>query len=68
MQSMGSSVGCSCQGWADMLVLANKIDMMSIGGISCSGEAKMPWSYSSLSVENSTSVPAVPKQILGGMV
>jgi len=66
-QSMGSSVAGSCQGWADMAALANKMDMMNIGGSSCSAGPKMPWNYSSLPTENSTSVPHVPKLILGGM-
>jgi hypothetical protein len=66
-QSMASSVAGSCQGWAAVPVLANKFDMMSIGGSSCSAGPQTPWNYSSLSVENSTPVPAMPKLILGGM-
>jgi len=38
-KSMGSSVTGS---WAAMLALANKFDMMSIGGCSSSAGVKMP--------------------------
>jgi len=62
---MGSSVTGS---WAAMLALANKFDIMSIGGYSSSNGAKMPQNYRSLFVENYTAlVPTVPKQILGGI-
>ncbi|XP_066392364.1 bZIP transcription factor 29-like [Miscanthus floridulus] len=41
-QSMGSSVAGS---WVAMLALANKFDMMSIGGRNSSAGAKMPQNY-----------------------
>ncbi|CAD6225401.1 unnamed protein product [Miscanthus lutarioriparius] len=66
-QSMGSSVAGSCQGSAAMPALANKFDMMSIDSSSCSARPQMPLNYSSLSVENSTPVPAVPKLTVGSM-
>jgi hypothetical protein len=58
---MGSSIAGSR---AAMIELANKLDMMGIGGSSSAG-AKMAKNYSSLSAENSTApLPAVPNLIL----
>ena len=51
-----------------MLALANKFDMMGIGGSNSSAGEKMPQNYSSVSVENCTAaVLVVPKLILGSI-
>jgi hypothetical protein len=63
--TMGSSIAGSR---AATLALANKLDMMGIGGSSSSAAAKMPKNYSSISMENCTApLPTIPKLILRGI-